>query len=99
MPRWNVDIEHMIQDLSEMVAIPSINAGLQPDGLNEVEMSKWALATFERMGLEAWSAEGQPGRPNAYGKWQGSGGGKSILLTGHMDVVQVTNMSIEPFNP
>jgi len=99
MPRWNVDIEHMIQELSEMVAIPSVNSGLQPDGLNEGAMAAWSVKTFESMGLEAWSVEAAPGRPNAYGVWKGSGGGKSILLTGHMDVVQVFNMTIPPFDP
>ncbi len=99
MPRWNIDIEHMIQDLSEMVAINSINSGLQPDGPNEAQMAEWSVKTFQAMGLEAWSVEAAPGHPNAYGKWQGSGGGKSILLTGHTDVVQITNMTIAPFDP
>jgi acetylornithine deacetylase len=39
-----------------------------------------------------------PGRPNLNARWPGSGGGKSLLLTGHTDVVSVENMPGDPFD-
>jgi len=99
MPRWNIDAGQATQDLAAMVRINSINPGLHPDGPAEGEMAAWVEAEFKALGLETQVVETAPGRPNVYGRWPGSGGGKSLLLTGHMDVVQVNNMTIPPFEP
>jgi len=97
--RWNIDTDRATKDLADMVRINSINPGLHPDGPGEAEMAAWTEATFKALGLETRVVDAGPGRPNVYGRWPGSGGGKSLLMTGHMDVVQVNNMTIPPFEP
>jgi acetylornithine deacetylase len=54
------------------------------------------VRTCTDLGLNVVIQYGTHGRPNVIATWLG-GGGRSILLTGHMDTVSVENMSIPPF--
>lgn len=99
MPKWNIDIEQTIQNLGEMVAINSINPDLDPEGPGETQIADWLVKACNALGLETRTQEAAPGRPNVIARWPGSGGGRSVLLTGHTDVVAVQNMEIPPFEP
>jgi acetylornithine deacetylase len=99
MTRWNIDASRTTQILSELTAINSMNSFLVAGGPDEGEAAAWLVRTCNAMGLEVWTEEPAPNRPNVYARWQGSGGGKSMLLTGHTDVVGIEGMTIEPFKP
>jgi acetylornithine deacetylase len=82
-----------------MVAINSINPTLVAGGVGEADIAAWLVRTCQTMGLQVRTQEVTPGRPNVIARWPGRGGGRSLLLTGHTDVVGVENMDIAPFEP
>ncbi len=85
--------------LSDLVRINSINPDLSPDGPGEGEVAAWLAGVCRDLGLEVRLQETAPGRPNVIARWPGTGGGRSLLLTGHTDVVSVDHMTIAPFEP
>ncbi len=82
----------------KLVAIDSVNPALVPGGAGELEIAAfvegWALAA----GLEADVLEGTPGRPSVVVRAAGSGGGRTLLLCGHIDTVGVEGMEA-PHDP
>ena len=86
------------QILSMLVAINSINPELVPGGRGEAEIARFIADWMERAGLEVHLEEPLPGRPNVVAIARGSGGGKSLMLNGHMDTVGVVGMT-QPHEP
>ena len=80
------------QLLSDLVAINSINPDLVPGAPGEREIARYIARWLERAGLEVELLEAAPGRPNVVGIAPGTGGGRTLLLNGHMDTVGVTGM-------
>ena len=78
------------QLLSDLVAINSINPDLVPGAPGEGEIARFIAGWLERAGLEVRVEEVRPGRPNVVGIARGTGGGRALLLNGHMDTVGVT---------
>ena len=84
--------------LAELVAIDSVNPSLVPGGAGEAEIARFVGGWLASRGLEVDVSDAEPGRPNAVGRARGSGGGRTLLLNAHMDVVGVDGMS-DPFRP
>ncbi len=84
--------------LSDLVAIDSMNPDLVPGAAGEAAIAAFIADWLRAAGLEVRVEEVQPGRPNVIGIARGSGGGRSLLLNGHIDTVGVTGMSA-PFIP
>ncbi len=82
----------------ELVAIDSVNPGLAPGAAGEEEISRFVAAWLERRGLEVFRDEIAPGRWNVTAFAHGSGGGRSLLLNGHLDTVGHAGMerALEP---
>ena len=78
--------------LSDLVSINSINPDLVPGSPGEGEIAHYIARWLERGGLEAELVESVSGRPNVVGIARGTGGGKTLLLNGHMDTVGVAGM-------
>ncbi|HTX70777.1 MAG TPA: M20/M25/M40 family metallo-hydrolase [Thermoleophilia bacterium] len=72
--------------LAEMVRIDSTNPGLA-GGPGEAAFAAHLARRMERLGLEVDLWDVLPGRPNVVGRLAGSGGGSSLMLLGHLDVV------------
>jgi acetylornithine deacetylase len=53
---------------------------------------------MESLGMEIEIVETEPGRPSAVGRRRGAGGGRSLMLNGHLDTVGVEGMD-DPFEP
>jgi acetylornithine deacetylase len=53
---------------------------------------------LESLGLVAEIVEPEPGRPSVIGRRAGAGGGRSLMLNGHLDTVGVDDMP-DPFEP
>ena len=51
----------------------------------ELEMARYMRAAMEALGLAVSWQEVEEGRANVIGRWEGKGGGKSLLFNGHMD--------------
>ena len=88
-------LEQLLRDL---VAIDSINPDLVPGAAGEAAVAAFIAGWLRAAGLEVHVEEVRPGRPNVIGIARGTGGGRSLLLNGHIDTVGVTGMS-EPFIP
>ncbi len=81
------------QLLSNLVAINSINPDLVPGGRGEAEIAHFIANWAEQADLEVHTHEPIPGRPNVAAIARGSGGGRSLMLNGHMDTVGVEGMT------
>lgn len=97
-PIFPVKPSLITQYLQQMTQIDSVNPGLAVDGVGEGAVAEWLYHTCIGLGLEVELQETAPNRPNVIARWAGNGRGKSILLTGHTDVVSVTNMEDAPFD-
>ncbi len=84
--------------LTQLVAIDSVNPDLVPGGAGEAEIAAFASGWLARAGLESEIQEVAPGRANVVARVPGTGGGRSLLLNAHMDVVGVEGMR-DPFSP
>ncbi|HZR04092.1 MAG TPA: M20/M25/M40 family metallo-hydrolase, partial [Burkholderiales bacterium] len=52
---------------------------------SERALAEYIVHRLSKAGLDAYLQEVEPGRPNAVGVRPGTGGGRSLLFTGHMD--------------
>lgn len=84
--------------LSLLVEIDSVNPSLVPGGPGEGAIVE-AIAGWARdAGLRVEVFEARPGRPSVVVSAPGTGGGRTLLLCGHIDTVGVAGMA-EPFTP
>src|SRR5690606_12368761 len=98
-----IDREDVVQLLSAMVAIPSVNPFYRKPDQPPQWFGEERLACFIRdwlvgEGIEATLEEALPGRPNVVARLKGVSGAPSMIWEGHMDTVQVDGMTA-PFEP
>ncbi|HEY7077706.1 MAG TPA: M20/M25/M40 family metallo-hydrolase, partial [Solirubrobacteraceae bacterium] len=84
--------------LSSLVAIDSVNPSLVPGGAGEARIAGFVERWARAAGLDAERLEATPGRPSVLVRAAGSGGGRSLLLCGHLDTVNVDGMP-DPHRP
>lgn len=84
--------DDILETLAAVVRIPSITPkypGLDYDEIvgGETRANQALVPTFEAAGctIDMWAEE--PGRDNLVGVIKGSGGGRSLILNGHIDTV------------
>ena len=70
-----------------LVAIDSVNPSLVPGAAGESEAAAFVAGWAGDAGLEVELVEATPGRPSVVASAPGSGGGRSLLLCGHLDTV------------
>jgi acetylornithine deacetylase len=78
--------------LERLVAIDSVNPSLVPGGAGEAEIAAFVAGWARDRGLESTLLEGTAGRPSVLVRARGSGGGRTLLLCGHLDTVTVEGM-------
>jgi acetylornithine deacetylase len=83
---------------SELVAIDSVNPSLVEGGAGEAAIAAFVADWARGEGLEADVLEETPGRPSVIVRARGSGGGRTLLLCGHIDTVNVDGMT-DPHTP
>jgi acetylornithine deacetylase len=88
----------LTQLLSELVAIDSVNPSLVDGGAGEAEIAVFVAGWARDAGLEAEVLEATPGRPSVIARARGSGGGRALLLCGHLDTVNIDGMT-DPLTP
>ena len=81
-----------------LVAIDSVNPSLEPGAAGETEAAAFVAGWAREAGLEVELVEATPGRPSVVAAARGSGGGRSLLLCGHLDTVGTGAMDA-PFEP
>ncbi len=85
-------MEELNQLLNDLVSINSINPDLVPGSPGEAEIAHYIAHWLERADLEVELIESVTGRPNVVGIARGTGGGKTLLLNGHIDTVGIAGM-------
>ena len=92
-----IDEQFLVDTLTELVQINSVNPDLDPDGEGEEEIGMYISDLLESLGIESTVTRLGPKRINVVGRLQGKGTGKSLMLNAHMDTVGVKGMS-NPFS-
>jgi acetylornithine deacetylase len=81
-----------------LVAVDSVNPSLVAGAAGETAAARLVEAWCAERGIETTWLEATPGRPSVVARVPGSGGGRSLMLNGHVDTVGVAGMR-EPFAP
>ncbi len=97
MTNLTIDRNYLHQTLAELVRINSINPTLIPGGAGEREISEYMARAMRELGMIVSHHEPEPDRISTVGLLRGSGGGKSLMLNGHIDTVGVDYMP-NPFS-
>jgi acetylornithine deacetylase len=84
--------------LSSLVAADSVNPSLVPGGAGENEIATLIEGWARDAGLDTERLEETPGRPSVLVRTRGAGGGRTLLLCGHIDTVNVEGMT-DPHTP
>ena len=92
MPQTIIDPQRLTDAVADLVAIESINPALVPGGSGELKVARHVAEFLSYAGLEAEVVEAAPGRFNAVGVLRGRGGGRRLMLNGHLDTVGVDGM-------
>ena len=94
---FKIDKKFIIETLSDLVKINSINPSLSSVGPGEAEIGSYVAEVLNDLGLHVTTYEIEPGRLNVVGILKGNGSGRSLLLNAHMDTVGVDGMTGDPF--
>ena len=92
-----IDRDYMIQTLTDLVRINSINPALAPGGPGEAEIGAYVAHALAQLGLTVNVHEFAPRRINVVGTLPGQGRGRALMLNAHLDTVGVENMP-DPFS-
>lgn len=91
-----ISLDRVADVLRELVAIESVNPSLVPGGAGEEEIARYVRKCLDTSGCKTELQEVALGRWNAVGILSGRGGGRSLILNGHLDTVGVAGMA-DPF--
>ena len=94
-----VDEKAATELLKELVKIDSVNPTLVPGAKGEAEIAEYLVQWLKALGLKAKVDKIENTRCNAVGTLKGVGGGKSLMLNGHIDTVGYDYMTIDPLKP
>jgi acetylornithine deacetylase len=89
----------VIDLLRSLVAINSINPDLVPGGPGEGAAAAFVSDWFKARGFEVHRHEETSGRPSIVAIARGKGGGRTLMLNGHLDTVGVAGYSGDPHDP
>ena len=92
-----VTTEAVQQLVGELVAVDSVNPALVPGGAGEGAVAVLVADRLRDAGLEVEIVDAA-GRPSVVGTARGRGGGRSLMLCGHLDTVGVAGMA-DPLVP
>ncbi len=92
-----IDREYVLETLTRLVRINSINPTLVPGAPGEREIGEFIAESMRGAGLSVEVFEPEPGRTSVVGSVAGTGGGRSLMLNAHCDTVDVAGMA-EPFS-
>lgn len=82
-----------------LVAVDSRNPSLAPGAAGERAVAELLAQVLRDWGCAVELTDVRPGRPNVIARIGGGGGGRSLLLNGHLDTVDVAGMTHAPFTP
>jgi len=80
----------------ELIRIDSVNPELVPGAAGEAQIAQWCAHWLTAYGFEVEKL-GSAARPTLVGTARGSGGGRTLMLNGHLDTVGVSGYGGDPF--
>ncbi|MFX1481828.1 MAG: ArgE/DapE family deacylase [Promethearchaeota archaeon] len=95
----SIDRSVLLSTLNELIAIESINPSLVERGSGEASVADYIGNRLVAMGADVTFQRFDGGRVNVIGVLRGIGGGRNLMLNGHMDTVGVAGMEMDPFSP
>ncbi len=88
-----IDDEEIVRLASDLIRIPSFPT-------EETPCAEWLASYLEGHGLAVTLQEIEPGRKQTIARLRGTGGGRSIMLNGHIDIDPLASgWSRDPFTP
>lgn len=90
-------LEEAQELLAELVRIPSINPR-DGEGHGEGAIGEFVAGWLQEAGLEVSIQEVMPNRHNVIARLPGRDTGRTLLLEGHLDTVEVDGMTVEPYS-
>ena len=84
--------------LAALVRIDSTNPALVPGGAGETPIAHFLVDWLTRHDIAAELDEAAPGRRSVIATVKGTGGGRSLMLNAHLDIVSTEGMA-HPFEP
>lgn len=81
----------------ELIRIDSVNSDLVPGAAGEAAIAGWCADWLDACGFEVHRL-GTAEHPTVVGVARGTGGGRSLLLNGHLDTVGVAGYEGDPFS-
>ena len=85
--------------LRRLVSIESTNPDLVANGSGEGVIADAVSSWLGERGFEIHRLESRPGRPSIVAIAHGSGGGRSLMLNGHLDTVTLAGYDGDPLDP
>jgi acetylornithine deacetylase len=88
-----IDDEEIVRLASDLIRIPSFTT-------EETPCAEWIASYLLDQGVDAELQEIEPGRKQTVARLRGTGGGKSIMLNGHIDIDPLASgWTRDPFQP
>lgn len=85
--------------LRDLVAVDSVNPDLVPGGAGEGAVARLCADWLRKRGFSVDLVETRPGRPSVVATAGGTGGGRSIMLNGHLDTVALSSYEGDGLEP
>src|SRR5687768_9271939 len=92
-----VDTGFIVKTLTELVAINSINPAFSDGTTSEAAVAAHVAELCRTLGMDVEILEFERDRSSVVAHLRGAGGGKSLMLNGHLDTVGVEDMAA-PFH-
>jgi acetylornithine deacetylase len=85
--------------LEQLIVINSVNPSLVAGGAGETNIAKFVQHWLETNGFTTHWLEETAGRPSVVGVAKGLGGGRSLMLNGHLDTVTIAGYEGNALEP
>ncbi|CAG7994621.1 unnamed protein product [Penicillium salamii] len=96
---FDLTVEDSVGLTQILTRIDSSNVTLSTTpGAGEARIAEYLIKWLEYRKIETHKIETVAGRPSVVGVLRGSGGGKSLMLNGHIDTVSLNSYECEPLS-
>lgn len=93
------DHDDVVAVLKELIAIDSSNPDLVPGSAGESAIADHVTGWLTARGFTCERLESRPGRPSVLATARGTGGGRSLMLNGHLDTVSLASYDGDALEP
>lgn len=93
LPDVRADRERLTDLLARLVRTESVNPSLDPSGAGEADVAALLAEEARTLGMEVDLLDAGPARTSVIATLPGMGGGRSLMLNGHIDTVSISGMA------